>query len=203
MNARIRGTLAVALVTLLTNAVPAHANDARTIIATAYGRNDALLHYTFRMRVAMAMRHFPWLHFAMNGDGTYVRGERYAVHFTNMPAFAGSHRDIDLSMIDPSMWPTRYRYEEIGRENGNVLFSLQGIDDPALQSATVELSPTAGAQSVDAVYTDGTHLHMTIDSNELSGFLLPCTMRVNIDYPHMPLAADANFVDYQFASPAH
>jgi hypothetical protein len=197
-----RAALAGALLPLLCVPAPVQAASGASIVAAACARNDALSSYTFHLNVAMAMRHFPWLHFRMEGVGEYRRGERYKVHFTKMPPFAGKIHDIDLSMIDPSMWPGRYTYEEIAKQDGNAVFALQGIDGNSLKEATVALSPDGGPQWVDVTYDDGTHIHMKINSNDLDGFLLPSSLDADVDYPHMPLSANANFTDYSFVPPA-
>lgn len=169
------------------------------LVATAGARNESLRSYTFHMDVAMAMSHFPWLHFHMEGIGQYDRGKRYLVHFTKMPFFASKIHDIDLSMIDPSMWPKHYRYREIGQQDGDTVFTLEDANDRLLKAAAVALNPYTGAHWLDTTYVDGTHIHMILNSNELNGFLLPATMTVQVDYPHMPLHADADFNNYSFA----
>ena len=191
--------VAGALLLPIANAAPTRAMDGATVIAAAYGRNDSLRNYTFQMDVAMVMRHFPWLHFHMKGDGIYERGSRYEVHFSSMPWFASkvSH-NVDLSMIDPSMWPKHYRYYEIAEQGGDTVFALQALTDNSLKAATVALNSTSGAHWVDANYSDGTHIHMNVNSNDLSGFLLPETLTATVDYPHMPLSADADFTQYSF-----
>ena len=43
------------------------------VVAMAGARNHGLREYTFHVNVAMAMKHFPWLHFHMDGEGDYQR----------------------------------------------------------------------------------------------------------------------------------
>ncbi|HVA28862.1 MAG TPA: hypothetical protein VNF68_11820 [Candidatus Baltobacteraceae bacterium] len=200
MNMLISAAAAGALVLSIGIAAPTRANDAPAVIASAYGCNEALQSYTFKMDVAMAMRHFPWFHFHLKGEGIYERGIRYEVHFTSMPGFASRMpRDIDLSMIDPSMWPKRYRYYEIAQREGDTIFALQSLPAEAqsLKAATIALNPTFGAHWVDAEYSDGTHIHMNVSSNLIEGFLLPEALTASVDYPHMPLSANADFMQYQ------
>jgi hypothetical protein len=161
--------------------------------------------YTFRVDVAMAMRHFPWLHFHMQGDGEYQPGESYVVHFTTIPWFLPKQRhDADLSMLDPNMWPKRFTYEEIAqRPDGERLFLLHAIDDPTLKVATVTLGPHSKAHSVDAIYNDGSHIQMTVNRSIINGFWLPATMTAQIDEPGMALSASADFKDYDFAGEAN
>ena len=187
-----------ALATLiLSNVAATAATDGTVVIAQAYGRNEALHSYTFHMDIAMAMRHFPWLHFRLKGDGVYERGERYSVHLTGGPPFvAGKLHDVDLSMIDPTMWPGHFRFLEAGQQDGDTIFTLEPVDQSNLQSATVALNATTGAHWVDAAYCDGTHIHMTVNADDRLGFLLPESLTATVDYPHMPVAADAQFVDY-------
>lgn len=149
----------------------------------------------------MAMHHFPWLHFRLIGDGLYQRGDRYIVHFTQMPRFASQIHDIDLSMLDPSLWPKNYRYAAAGSEDAGTIFNLKALHDPMLAKAQVALNER-GADWVDATYTDGMHIHMNVSSADAGGYLLPSTLDVTIDYPHMPLSATATFGGYQFATVA-
>lgn len=197
MTIRLGATGALALL-LLSSLAAAPAPDGTVVIAQAYGRNQSLHAYTFHMNIAMAMRHFPWLHFRLNGDGVYERGERYSVHLTGGPPFVASKlHDVDLTMIDPMMWPGRYRFVEVGQQDADTIFSLEPVDSSTtLHDATVALSPSCGAQWVDVTYTDGTHIHMTVNSDDRLGYLLPESISATVDYPHMPVAADAQFDDY-------
>jgi hypothetical protein len=152
------------------------------------------------MDVVMAMRSFPWFRFRMEGVGEYDPGDRYVVHFTTVPWFAPRQkRDVDLSMLDPSLWPKHYSYEQTGRQNGDELFVLHSLDDPTLKSATVALTPNAGPHWIDTTYNDGTHIHMVLGCSAVDGFLLPTTLTGDIDEPHLALSADADFTDYDFA----
>ena len=208
MNYLRCAAVVVATGTLAAQGVGAAASQRPTpnlapVIAAAYGRNDALQSYTFQVSIEMAMRHFPWLHFKMEGVGDYLRGDHYLVHLTKKPGFASKMKDIDLSMIDPSMWPKRYRYEQAGVQDGDTLFALQSTQKPSsLQSATVALNPAFGAQWVDVTYSDGTHIHLNVTSNTIFGFLLPTSLTADVYYPHMsPLSADASFSNYAITDP--
>ncbi|HEY1655379.1 MAG TPA: hypothetical protein VGF86_09720, partial [Candidatus Tumulicola sp.] len=158
MNIWVRAVAAFATGTLLVSgtgaAAPAAAGARK--IAAAVDRNEALQGYTFHLNIDMAMRTFPWLHFKMEGLGDYRRGDHYVVHLTKKPSFAEKMHDIDLSMIDPSMWPNRYSYKQTGVKDGDAIFALEGLKDRStLKSADVALNPVSGAHWVDANYADG------------------------------------------------
>jgi hypothetical protein len=107
---------------ILSSSAPTRATNLNApIVAAASERNDALETFTFHANISMAMRHFPWLHFHMEGLGDYRRGDHYVLRLTGAPSFASRMRQIDLSMIDPGMWPNRYRYTEVGRRDGDTL----------------------------------------------------------------------------------
>jgi hypothetical protein len=163
---------------------------------------DAPATYTFHMGIQMAMRHFPWFHFHMEGTGDYTRGDRYVVHLTQTPALFSKLRDIDLSMIDPAMWPKRYRYARQSDTGGSTIYALSALDDPSLRGATVALAPDGSARWVDAHYSGGMHLHMSLTNNSVDGYVLPVSLTADVDYPHMPMSADAAFTDYAFPTPA-
>jgi hypothetical protein len=179
-----------------TNAPAGIPSEGAAIIAAASTRNDGLQSFTFRANVAMAMRHFPWLHFHVSGTGDYKRGDHYVLRLTSGLPFSSAMHEIDLSMIDPGMWSSRYRYEVTGQRGADTLFALQALHDSSLTSATVALTPWGGADWVDSKYADGTHVHMTVNSNDVGGFLLPSTLTADVDRPRMPLSADAKFSDY-------
>jgi hypothetical protein len=162
-------------------------------------RSEAPPSYTFQLDVAMAMRHFPWLHFRVQGQGVYQPGVSYVVHFTKTPWFIPQARhDADLSMLDPLMWPQRYLYEEIGQQGDERLFALHAINDKSLRSATVALGPKGAARRIDATYSDGTHIETRVNTSNVDGFLLPVTMTAEIDEPSIALSANADFKDYDF-----
>ena len=195
-----RGASTVALVLAIPATVAARsaANPALPLDKSA-----APPSYRFRLDVAMSMRHFPWLHFHMQGDGVYQPGETYVVHFTKVPWFIPqAHHDCDLAMLDPLMWPKRFLYESIGQRNGDTLFALHAIDDPGLRDATVALAPDGSARWLDATYSDGTHVQTQLTSSNVDGFMLPVSMNASIDEPHLTLSANAAFTNYDFQSVA-
>jgi hypothetical protein len=159
---------------------------------------DAPATYTFHMGIQMAMRHFPWFHFHMEGTGDYMRGDRYVVHLTQTPGLFSKMHDIDLSMIDPAMWPKRYRYARQSDTGGGTIYVLSALDDPSRRGATVALGPDGSARWVDAHYSGGMHLHMTLKNDSVAGYVLPISLTADVDYPHMPMSADASFTDYTF-----
>lgn len=191
-----RAATLVALSLLLTGAI-ARNDNCSAIIAAVDARNSTLPNFTFHADVAVRMHHFPWMHFHLSGDGTYKKGNRYWVHFTQMPFFAKQVHDIDLSMLDPTLWPKNYAYEASGIDGDDAIFNLQALHDPTLEKAQVALN-NQGADWVDATYNDGMHIHMSVKPGQSGAYLLPQTMDVSIDYPHMPLSASADFTGYQF-----
>ena len=192
------------LIAVLANSAPTGASDAGApVIGVASARNDALETFTFHVNIAMAMRHFPWLHFRMQGLGDYRRGDHYVVRLTNGPPFTSKLQEIDLSMIDPSLWPGRYRYTELPQRDGDALFALQAVHDPSLKAATVAVNSVSGPHWVDVTYSQGMHIHMVVNSTDVNGFLLPASLTADVDYPHMPLSANAAFTDYTIAAPTH
>lgn len=167
------------------------------------GTREPPPNYTFKLDVAMAMRHFPWLHFHMQGVGAYQPGVSYVVHFTSLPWFVPKSRhDFDLSMIDPLMWPQRYLYQQTGQNGDGTIFELHAIDDPGLRNATVTLGSGGLARHIDATYSDGTTINMQVNTSTVGGFLLPVAMKADINEPHLALSANADFKDYAFNSTA-
>ncbi|MGC1379934.1 MAG: hypothetical protein WA814_02780 [Candidatus Baltobacteraceae bacterium] len=155
--------------------------------------------FTFQMSVALAMIHFPWLRFHMDGLGRYEPGQTYVVHFAKLPWFAPRHRyDVDLSMLDPAMWPKRFTYRQIGQQNEDTLFELHAINDPTLKSAVVALSPGWCARHLDATYDDGTRVSMSVSFSAVNGFMVPVTLQADIAEPHLALSANADFAGYTF-----
>ena len=155
--------------------------------------------YSFQLEVGMAMRHFPWLHFHLEGTGSYEPGVSYVVRFTKVPWFIPQSRhQCDLSMLDPLMWPSRYLYNRIGQRDGDTLFSLHAIDDPGLREATVAVGPTGAVRWADATYSDGSRVHTELTSRSVNGYVLPATMAATIDEPYVALSANADFKDYTF-----
>jgi hypothetical protein len=181
---------------LLLALAPQSPPEGSPVITSAYARNDSLQSYTFEVNVAMAMRHFPWLHFHIQGDGVYERGHRYVVHFTKMPFFAPQPRDVDLSMLDPAMWPQIYAVETAGTDGSDTIFTLHAIKDDSLEEARVTMSPLDGTERVEASYRDGTRIAMTVASSDSDGYLLPSKITAQIDYGLTPLSADADFTHY-------
>jgi hypothetical protein len=172
------------------------------VISAPLGASEAVASappYTFHMDVAMAMRHFPWLHFKMQGTGSYEPGVSYAVHFTSVPWFVPKQQnDIDLSMLDPTLWPRHFTFQETGQLDGETSFDLRPIDNPSLEDARVTVGSRGRTRHVAMTYKDGTHVTMDVSVSDFGGFLLPATLTADIDRPHLPLSANAAFKDYAF-----
>lgn len=169
-------------------------------LAPAQRRNPSLSAYTFHMTVAMAMRHFPWLHFHMEGTGHYVRGEDYGVRFTKMPFFARSFKQIDLSPLDPSMWPKRYLVSVVDQNDGMTTFALrEKLPDPHERNPLVEALVTLDAhystRQVVLHYANGV-IQLSLTPTEIQGYRLPTSGVVSINMPGEALSAHANFTNY-------
>ncbi|MFY9719797.1 MAG: hypothetical protein WAK16_09130 [Candidatus Cybelea sp.] len=180
-------------------AAPATTSQAESPSPTPWLSVVAPPNYTFQLDVLVRMQHFPWLRFHLLGTGEYEPGETYKVTFTKVPwLFPKSLNGIDLSMLDPLMWPGRFLYEQTGIRDGMTLFSLHALNDPALAAATVALGPRWRARTVDADFTNGSHIHMSITPSAVDGFLLPETLSADIEEPHLSVSASGDFKDYTF-----
>ncbi len=191
---------AVSAVLIVVNAEAGAAIAPTSIFAAACNRNAGLNAYTFQMTVAMAMRHFPWLHFHINGSGQYVRGQLYDVNFEHMPFFATAFRTIDLSPLDPSMWQKQYAVRLVGQHQGSTTFSLRPKtsdrrDANPLVQAIVTLDSRYATRTVAMQYAHGT-ITLTIHPSQTQGYRLPAGGDVNIDMPGEALTAHAMFTQY-------
>jgi hypothetical protein len=174
--------------------------DSDLAYTLARNRNPLLTSYTFHMTVAMAMRHFPWLHFHIDGDGQYVRGENYVVHFTRMPFFARGIQQIDLSPLDPSMWQKRFFVTVADRRDGMTTFALRvrrlDPQDPnPLEETFVTLDSQYSTREVVLRYRDGV-IRLNITPSNTQRFRLPATGDAGIDMPGQSLSAHAAFTNY-------
>jgi len=169
-------------------------------LAQASARNPSLTAYSFHFDAAMAMKHFPWLHFHLAGTGEYVRGERYLVHLTHVPFFAGNVKQVDLSPLDPSMWSKNYDVTIAAQGDGTTTFRLQpravDVQDPhPMTEALVTLDADHATRDVILRYADG-QIHLTVTPAETQGFRLPSAFTADIDMPGQALTAHAQFSDY-------
>lgn len=169
-------------------------------LAQASQRNPSLTAYSFHFDAAMAMKHFPWLHFHLAGDGEYIRGERYVVDFTQTPFFARNVKQVDLSPLDPSMWAKQYSVSIAAQSDGTTTFCLHKLHpDPQDQHPLVDALVTLDAQHAtrDVVlhYSDG-QIHLVLSPAETQGYRLPASFTADINMPGENLTAQANFSDY-------
>jgi hypothetical protein len=154
------------------------------------------------MNVALAMRHFPWLHFQMQGTGRYVHGKDYVVRFTRMPFFAKHFKSIDLSPLDPSMWSKRFYVHLDRAQDGYTVFSLKARRiDPhaqnALTGAVVTLDSHYATRNVNLHYISG-YIDISLSPARIHGYRLPSNGNVTINMPGEALSAQAKFSDYVF-----
>ncbi len=194
-----------ALITFLFLAKTVTASDSSSVIlAEASSRNPSLDAYSFHLDAAMAMKHFPWLHFHMAGTGQFVRGERYVVNFTQQPFFARSVKQVDLSPLDPSMWSKRYIVSVVSSRDGVTTFLLQPREPDRqnpnpLTAALVTLDAQQSTRDVILRYASG-QIHLILTPAETHGYRLPASFTADIDMPGEALSARAEFSDYAIAS---
>jgi hypothetical protein len=179
-------------------------DSSNVAFAQASSRNPSLDAYSFRLDAAMAMKHFPWLHFHMAGTGQYVRGERYVVNFTQLPFFARNVQQVDLSPLDPSMWSKRYIVNVTLRTESTTTFLLQPRepdtrDANPLLEALVTLDAQQATRDVVLLYNNG-QIHLILTPAETDGYRLPASFTADIDMPGEALTAQAKFSDYTIAS---
>jgi hypothetical protein len=187
---------------LLSNTVTAP-DSTGSALAEASSRNPSLDAYSFHLDAAMAMKHFPWLHFHIAGTGQYVRGERYVVNFTELPWFARSVKQVDLSPLDPSMWSKRYIVSVVTQNDDTTTFLLQprqsdmqDTQDPhPLVAALVTLDAQQSTRDVVLRYADG-QIHLVLTPAQTQGYRLPASFTADIDMPGEALTAQAEFSDY-------
>ena len=197
---RFLGVLVSLAALILASASARATTDRSALYAAACNRNPGLNAYTFRMSVAMAMRHFPWLRFHLSGPGQYVRGQVYTVHLDHMPFFATNFSTVDLSPLDPNMWQKQYAVRVIDRRPESTTFGLRPKrtdpqDGNPLIQTLVTLDDRYSTRAVTMQYLHGT-IQLNIRLAETSGYRLPAGGDVNIDMPGEVLTAHATFTEY-------
>jgi hypothetical protein len=175
-------------------------SDTASAFALASGRNPSLLAYDFEISVALRMQHFPWLRFHIAGAGEYDRGKEYTVKFTKLPFFAKGPDTIDLSALDPSMWPAKYVFSLVGMRGPMMTFVLrpkedQGTAEDPLIDALVTLDANYATREVVLRYRDGA-IKLALRPQAVQGYRLPVSADVTIDMPGRHLSAQATFSNY-------
>jgi hypothetical protein len=168
--------------------------------ASALHRNPTLTAYTFRLNATIRMRTFPWLRFRIGGNGQYVRGQSYVVHFDRMPFFAQGFSQLDLSPLDPSMWSKRFLVRVDNERDGMTTFALRArkldpTDTNQLVEALVTLDSNYSTRGVDLHYAKG-EIQMSLTPSDTEGYRLPATSEVSVNLPGRTLSAHAEFTDY-------
>lgn len=185
---------------------PAATRAATTSEAACASRNPSLTEYTFDMNVAMRMRHFPWLRFGLVGNGRYVRGQSHVVDFTQTPFFAKGFKQVDLSPLDPCIWPHLYTVSSLGERDGTTAFLLRPLKlDPQeknpLIEALVTLDSDYATRDVILHYANGS-ITLTLTPASILGYRLPADADVSIDMPGRSLSAHADFTNYAIGGTA-
>lgn len=175
-------------------------------LVAARNRNPSLRAYTFHADVAMQMQTFPWLRFHLDGTGNYERGRRYDIQFDRTPVFARNIKSIDLSALDPTMWPKRYFVSVEGQRDGMTTFLLRTREtDPSnpnpLVAADVTLDGNDATRTVDLHYESG-EIQMNLTPANTEGYQLPATFDVIVRLPGKNLNAHAAFTDYSITNEA-
>lgn len=175
---------------------PAARGQGGDAISEAYARNETLSSATFTLHGAMRMHTFPWLHFSLNGQGVYRRGNRFEVRFTSMPFFAKSFSHLDLSALAPAMWKSRYVVSYVGRDGAQDVYALRDPSDATLKVAIVHVDPTMGVKEVDLHYTNGGEVDLTVQCVAVDGYLVPGVTHARVSVPAAHLSVQAQFGNY-------
>jgi hypothetical protein len=157
------------------------------------------------MDVALAMHHFPWLHFRVAGEGWNIRGQQFKVHFIKTPSFARALNEVDLSALDPRMWKSRYVVDLVSRQESMTTFSLRPLAEDrdqknALKDALVTLDDNYATRTLVLHYANGGSITLNLTPESKNGYLLPVTAEAQIDMPGQSLTAEASFSDYALDS---
>ena len=163
-------------------------------------RNPSLVEYTFQMKVAMKMRHFPWLRFGIAGTGKYVRGQAHIVRFTKLPLFAKGLHQIDLSSMDPCMWPKSYAVSLSEKSGGMTTFLLRPLktnprDPNPMVDALVTLDSADSTREVIVHYSRGS-IALQLTPTAIGEYRLPASADVSINMPGQALSAHAELTNY-------
>lgn len=169
-------------------------------IVAARDHNPSLKAYTFNADVAMQMTTFPWLRFHLHGTGDYQRGRRYDIQFDRTPFFARNVKSIDLSALDPTMWPHRFIVNVENQNDGMTTFLLRArkidpTDPNPLVAADVTLDPNEATRNVDLHYKSG-EIQMNLTPGDMQGYQLPMSFDVMVRLPGQTMNAHAAFSNY-------
>ncbi|HYL27215.1 MAG TPA: hypothetical protein VEW74_05220 [Candidatus Nitrosotalea sp.] len=175
------------------------------VAAACAQRNPSLDQYTFDMNVALRMRHLPWLGFRMTGTGEYVRGRTHVVRFDRMPFGAAAHQ-VDLSPLDPCMWPKSYVAVPLASRDGMATFDLHPRtvdpqDKNPLVDALVSLDAGDSTRRVLLSYAHGS-IALALTPQSIGAYRLPSSADVDINMPGESLSGHADLTNYSIASTA-
>lgn len=189
-------SICAAVLVMTQGATPAPSASPSTVVAKAYANNDSLSSYTFQMHASVAMHHFPWMHFTVDGEGQYEKGVLYQVRITKAPFFAKRLEQIDLSFLSPSMWRDHYDVRTVGSQGDDTQFQLTPRDAGTLSRALVTVNPSSGIREINMEYADGGRIRFLLRSDNMSGYLLPATTDIDINAQGTSLSAHADFSNY-------
>jgi hypothetical protein len=122
------------------------------------------------------------------------------VRFTRMPAFAKGFHQIDLSPLDPCMWPSSYVARLDGTRGGMTTFLLRPRrvdpqDKNPMVEALVTLDAEDSTREVTLYYARGS-ITLTLRPAAVGEYRLPSTADVTINMPGQALSAHADLSDY-------
>lgn len=181
--------------------LPCGAGEAPSTVGP-YAQNATLHAYTFNVHSALAMRTFPWLRFALDGAGRYERGHSYVVNFTRVPAFAAGFQRVDLSALDPAMWPAHYSISSGERSGDAMVFTLHEVRPSSLVRALVTVGDNDGVRLVVMQYEHGGEIRLNVTSQRIDGYLLPVATSGEIRMARMAIAEHTEFSGYAISAGA-
>jgi hypothetical protein len=160
-------------------------------------KSSAVNSYTFDLSANFKFVSFPWIRFAIDGNGSYVRGGQYTIHFAHVPWFGKGYETIKLDPVDPQKWPEQYVINAQTLPDGGRLFVMHDRKQSPLTEARASIDRDGNVRQIVWTYSYGGKITLNIDPTVVAGHPFPASEDADIDMPRYHVIAHAGFTNYQ------
>ncbi len=164
--------------------------------------NADLKTYTAVLHVDVAMKSFPFLSPALDGNVYYEQPDRTAVVFNVVPILAEQFKKVYPNIEPPSKWLDLYDVSIAGDTNGATAFKLVPKSAARVDHVDVRADDkTATILSMTWTYKDGGYVTLAQQFGPVGGHLLVNKQSGHIELPGYKADVSAAFSGYKLNVP--
>lgn len=195
-------TIAAAILLTLSPALAQEDAASNGVFLRMERLNADVKSYSAQLHVDVAMRSFPFLSPALDGNVYYEQPDRTAVVFNTVPLLADQFKKVYPNVEPPSKWLDLYAVSVVGDSGGTTAFRLVPKNAGRVDHLDVKADDkTATIVSMTWNYRDGGYVTLDQQFGSVGGHLMVDRQTGHVELPGYQADVSAAFSAYQLNVP--